>query len=124
MMILKVKSVDHLATQHTILKEATISGRLTYYDTFDWRLFNKSLVLFAFQDRLILRKLGEERIIHSINVKSVPASYGSFPKGDLKQYLEPVIKMRRLLKLADFILSHHRLSHFKSRRKNSGATFF
>ena len=36
---------DHLAKQHQMKKESTIAGRLTYYDTFDWRLFNKSLVL-------------------------------------------------------------------------------
>jgi CHAD domain-containing protein len=94
--------VDHLAAQHKILKEATSSGRLAYYDTFDWRLFNKSLVLVSFQDKLILRQLGKERILHRLDVKSAPDFIWEFPNGDLKQCLEPVIKMRRLLKLADF----------------------
>ena len=92
---------DHLAKQHQLKKEATITGRLTYYDTFDWRLFHKSLVLFTFQNRLILRKLGKDRIIHSLNTKPVPCFIWEFPEGDLKQYLEPVIKVRRLLNLVD-----------------------
>ena len=92
---------DHLAKQYQINKEATINGRLTYYDTFDWRLFNKSLVLFTFQGRLILRKLGKDRIIHSVITKPVPRFIWEFPEGDLKQYLKPVIKMRRLLNLVD-----------------------
>jgi len=90
-----------LATQNKIKKEATITGRLTYYDTFDWRLFNKSLVLFIFQGRLILRKLGKDLIIHSLNTKEVPSFIWEFPEGDLKQYLEPIIKMRKLLNLVD-----------------------
>jgi CHAD domain-containing protein len=92
---------DHLAKQYQMKKEATISGRLTYYDTFDWRLFNKSLVLFTFQGRLMLRQLGKDRIIHSLNAKPLPCFIWEFPEGDLKQYLEPVIKMRRLLSLVD-----------------------
>ena len=92
---------DHLAKQHQLKKESTIIGRLTYYDTFDWRLFHKSLVLFTFQNRLILRKLGKDRIIHSLNTKPVPCFIWEFPEGDLKQYLEPVIKVRRLLNLVD-----------------------
>ena len=94
---------DHLEAQHKMLKGSTISGRLTYYDTFDWRLFHKSLVLYTFQDRLILRKMGEKSIIHKINIKPIPCFIWEFPKGAFKQSLEPVIKMRRLLTLGEFI---------------------
>ncbi|MDX2510793.1 MAG: CHAD domain-containing protein, partial [Desulfobacterales bacterium] len=92
-----------LATHDPIKKEATIVGQLTYYDTFDWRLFNNSLVLFTFQDQFFLRELGKEKTIHSIRIKSVPCFIWEFPKGDLKQYLEPAIKMRKLLKLVDLV---------------------
>jgi CHAD domain-containing protein len=98
---LESQIIDHLATQHPMKKETTINGPLTYYDTFDWRLFNKSLVLFTSQDRLILRKLGKDRIIHSLNSKPVPCFIWEFPKGDFKRYLEPIIKMRRLFNLVD-----------------------
>jgi len=95
--------IDHLAVQHKMLRETTVNGRLSYYDTFDWRLFHKSLVLYTFQNRLILRIMGEEPIIHKINIKPVPCFIWEFPKGDFKQYLKPVIKTRRLLTLGDFI---------------------
>jgi CHAD domain-containing protein len=94
---------DQLAMHHQMKKETAISGQLTYYDTFDWRLFNKSLVLFTFQDRLILRKLGEDRIIHCLDTKPIPCFIWEFPQGDLKRYLKPVIKMRRLLKLVNLV---------------------
>jgi CHAD domain-containing protein len=92
---------DHLAKKYPMKKEAAIIGRLAYYDTFDWRLFNKSHVLYTFQDRSILRKLRKDRIIHSLNTKPVPCFIWDFPEGDLKRYLEPIIKMRKLLKLVD-----------------------
>jgi len=92
---------DHLAKQHQIKKESTITGRLTYHDTFDWRLYNKSLVLFTFQNRLILRKLGKDRILHSLNTQPVPGFIWEFPKGTLRQYLKPIVKVRRLLNLVD-----------------------
>ncbi|MBW2610749.1 MAG: CHAD domain-containing protein [Deltaproteobacteria bacterium] len=92
-----------LATRHTIKKESPITGRLTIYDTFDWRFFNKSLVLFSSQGRLMLRKLGQDRIIYSHDIKPAPCFIWDFPEGDFKRYLEPVIKMRRLLKRADLV---------------------
>ena len=92
-----------LAARHTIKKEAAVAGRLTIYDTFDWRLFHKSLVLFAFQDRLMLRKLGQDRMIYSHHIKPTPCFIWDFPEGDFKRYLEPVIKMRRLLKCGDLV---------------------
>jgi hypothetical protein len=37
--------IRNLAVQFTPKKEPTIAERICFFDTFDWRLFNKSLVL-------------------------------------------------------------------------------
>jgi len=36
--------ISELADQYAIKKEPAISERFAIYDTFDWRLFNKSLL--------------------------------------------------------------------------------
>ena len=35
-----------LAKTYTLKKEPSVAERLTIYDTFDWRLFNKSRILY------------------------------------------------------------------------------
>ncbi|MCK5204407.1 MAG: hypothetical protein KAR15_11070 [Desulfobacterales bacterium] len=37
--------IRQLADQYTIIKEPAVAERFSIYDTFDWRLFNKSLIL-------------------------------------------------------------------------------
>jgi CHAD domain-containing protein len=92
---------NHLAKQYPMKKEAAIDARLTYYDTFDWRLFHKSFVLYTLEDELILRKIGRDRKVNSLGTTTVPCFIWEFPKGDFMQHLEPVIEMRRLLRLVD-----------------------
>jgi len=94
---------DHLATQYSVKKEPRNIYELSYFDTFDWRLFKKSLLLFSFHNHLILREMGQETIIHSFFTKKVPRFEWEFPKSDLKQYLKPIIKMRRLLELVQLV---------------------
>ena len=49
--------VSELASLHSIKKGRPTLERIAFYDTFDWRLYNKSLVLYGAGDRLFLRKL-------------------------------------------------------------------
>ena len=90
-----------LAGQYPIKKEPAISERLAIYDTFDWRLFHKSLVLYGCGHKLILRKPVKSKILHTIEITSFPVFIWDFPDGALKRRLAPIIKMRALLKLVD-----------------------
>jgi hypothetical protein len=45
--------VDHYAIQ----KEQPVLKNMAIYDTFDWRLFNRSLVLYTSESKLLLRNL-------------------------------------------------------------------
>ena len=95
------KFIDKLADHFALVKEATVTERFTICDTFDWRLFNKSLVLFASGNRLYLRKLAEDEILSSAEILSFPVFIREFADSELKRRLAPIIKMRALLKLVD-----------------------
>ena len=90
-----------LADQYSIKKEQAISERFAIYDTFDWRLFNKSLILYGCGHKLFLRKPAKSKIIHTIEIASLPVFIWDFPDGELKRHLAPIIKMRALLKLVE-----------------------
>lgn len=90
-----------LADQFAIKKEPATSEKVTYLDTFDWRLFNKSLVLYAIGNRLILEDLTNGKSLYQADVASLPVFLRDFPDSELKKQLAPIIKMRALLKLAE-----------------------
>jgi len=102
--------VTELCERYTIEKEPTIAEKITICDTFDWRLFNKSLVLFASGSRLFLRYLAKSDIMQSAEIKALPVFIREFPDGELKNQLAPIIKMRALLKLAEL---HSRSSSYR-----------
>jgi hypothetical protein len=95
------KFMRGLADQYAIKKTPAISERITFYDTFDWRLFNKSLVLYASANKLLLRKLAKSEFLHQADITAFPVFIWDFPEGKLKKQLAPVIKMRALLKLVE-----------------------
>ncbi len=93
--------IGKLAGQYALKKEPAVAERFTICDTFDWRLFNKSLVLYASGNRLFLRKLAKDEILHSAEITSLPVYIWDFPDSGLKRQLAPIIKMRALLKLVE-----------------------
>lgn len=92
--------ISQLADQYTIKKEPAVFESLTFFDTFDWRLFNKSLVLYQSGNKLFLRKLTKSEILHTVEITSLSGFIWDFPDSKLKNHLMPIIKMRTLLKLA------------------------
>lgn len=93
--------IRDLARRYSIRKERTASRRFSLFDTFDWRLFRRSLVLVASGNRMALRKLQGRTILHSVEVSSPPVFSSDFPDSDLKGKLAPIITARALEKLAE-----------------------
>ncbi len=93
--------IRQLADQYTLKKEPAVAERFTIYDTFDWRLFNKSLILHSSGNKLFLRKLTKSEILHSVEFSRTPAFIWDLPAGELKDKLAPIIKMRALLRLVE-----------------------
>ena len=93
--------IGELAAQYTLKKEPAVTEKFTICDTFDWRLFNKSLVFGASANRLFLRKLAADQILYRVEIASLPVFIWDFPESELKSQLAPIIKMRALLRLAE-----------------------
>lgn len=93
--------IDELSEDYKIRQERTALKRLVLYDTFDWRLYNKSLVLYESGKRLYVRELFSNEPLHGTDISSVPVFSWDFPDSDIKDLLKPIIKMRALFKLAE-----------------------
>jgi len=93
--------INELADHYAIKPERPVPVSIAIYDTFDWCLFNKSLVLYRSGNRQYLRKLFQNAVIHSASIPLPPVFIWDFPAGGLKEQLTPIIKMRALFKLAD-----------------------
>jgi CHAD domain-containing protein len=102
--------IGQLADTYTFKKEPSVDERFRIYDTFDWRLFNKSLILYSAASRLFLRKLTKSEISDSAAFSKVPVFIGDFPDGELKERLTPILKMRALIPLVEF---HSRTTHYR-----------
>ena len=90
-----------LADHYAITIEQPVLKRMAIYDTFDWRLFNKSLVLYTSENKLFLRNLFKDTIIHSAAITLPPVFIRDFPDSKLKAHLATVLKMRALFKLTE-----------------------
>ena len=75
--------ISELADQYAIKKESAISERFAIYDTFDWRLLNKSLVLYRSGSKLSLRKL-EKSEIESVRYVDYKEQFSPFALAGLR----------------------------------------
>ena len=95
------KIISELANHYILRRERSRATNFAIYDTFDWRLFEKSLGLYNSANELILHRLSEHEIVQRTRVASQPVFLSDFPDGGLKESLASIIEMRALLKLAD-----------------------
>ena len=93
--------INESSDPYGVKKERGKTETIRIYDTFDWRLFNKSLVLYSCADKLCLRKLSKSEIMDSVNITSFPVFIWEFPSSKLKEQLAAVIGVRALLKLVE-----------------------
>jgi CHAD domain-containing protein len=93
--------IAELSNTYAIKTERSALKRMALYDTFDWRLFDQSLVLTVSGKSLFLRKLYKPDNILVSEISRPPVFLKDFPKGELKKILGPIIKMRALFKLVE-----------------------
>ena len=79
--------IRELTQQFDIKRGKAVAETFTIYDTFDWRLYNKSLVLYVSGNKLFLRKLANIDIINSAEFTTFPVFIWNFPDGKLKNRL-------------------------------------
>jgi CHAD domain-containing protein len=91
--------IQDLQAYHCIQQEETFIKRYVYYDTFDWRLYNKSLVLCSTAQTLLLQALDETTVLARATMTVPPVFLSDIPGGSLQEKIAPVIEMRALLTL-------------------------
>lgn len=103
--------VEALASLFSIDTEQTTTERYIFFDTFDWRLFAATLLLYQSGPELVLRHLHGENILGRQVVQSAPKFAWDLPAGAVKDYLDPVIEMRALLAQTEVSMTHttHRI---------------
>ena len=90
------KEVDlQIVTQQYTIK--------TFYDTFDWRLYNANMICEFNHSQIISRlALNDNKKGHSIaslDIENIPSFSQEFPDGVFKQQITPPLEMRALLPL-------------------------
>jgi CHAD domain-containing protein len=81
--------------------EEPVVQQRALYDTFDWRLFSRSLTLFHAGHELALRRLSDGERLQSLTTASPPAFVWDLSDGPLREQLEPIVEIRALLLLAE-----------------------
>jgi CHAD domain-containing protein len=92
-----------LGERFSVVKEPSQTRRVTYYDTFDWRLYRDESVLTAWsQDggNAVAWRGHDGALRHRWLSEIEPAFARDLPPGPCRQALERRIEMRRLLPLA------------------------
>ena len=96
--------INELGVHDFVRREESAVAAFVFYDTFDWRLFNESLVLYTSGSCLTLCRLPELGIVQRAEITAPPIFAWELPAGELKTSLSPIIEMRALMQLAEIHL--------------------
>ncbi|MGB3717503.1 MAG: CHAD domain-containing protein [Candidatus Promineifilaceae bacterium] len=98
--------IDQLLVDKFSFKvEPLISEKWTFYDTFDWCLFNQSLALRHSGQEIILDHLSDGESLNGLTYTSSPGFAWDLPENLLGKRLKSIIQMRALLPLAEIYTS-------------------
>ena len=110
-------SIAQHSTQHQLTQQTQST---TYYDTFDWRIFRQQSVLFTQSDGrhrvLIWQRLDGSPLFRS-SLETKPGFVWDLPSGALRDDLEPILAMRRLLPIVSIETGIETLHILDERRK-------
>ena len=88
-----------MADGYALKAEEPVDSVVTLYDTFDWRLFNKSLSLCRTGDELVVRQLPTGADLECLTSGAPPGFVSEFADGPLKRRLASIVGERRLLQV-------------------------
>lgn len=88
-----------VADDHALKAEEPVETTVTLYDTFDWRLFNKSLVLCRTGGELVMRRLPTGAGLERLTFEAPPGFVWELVDGPLKRRIASIVGERRLLQV-------------------------
>lgn len=93
--------LDEIERGYATTRETGIRTQRCFYDTFDWRLYNKELTGFLEDNQFTLARFDERPVAAaSWRPKSPPKFWWDVPDSPLRQELQKVLSVRALLPLA------------------------
>ena len=94
---------DELEKKYTVQDAPPLTASLSFYDSFDWRLYSDGLLCFRQGDRLSLTDLIGRELVPSLPISGeAPGFCRHLPDSALKRKLAPVLEMRTLLLQSSF----------------------
>jgi CHAD domain-containing protein len=92
-----------VARRFTTRLESTQSWAQTIYDTFDWRLFKKNLILIRESRQFVLANFLNQEVIARTDWEKTPPPrfWWDLPEGPLRQELKSLLDVRALLELIE-----------------------
>ena len=111
--------IEKISRKYTIQTESSRNRTVTYFDSFDWRLYRKSFLLTRSDERWALRRRDSGRAVASIFEKDqgLRKFAWEFPSGRLANQLKKILGVRGLLALVTFDVYSRRLQVMNSDRK-------
>jgi CHAD domain-containing protein len=99
--LLESETATSASSVQAVISEEPIFEQLSIYDTFDWRLYSKSLALFSVGSRFTLRDLADGKTAVQLEMDEAPQFVWDMPPGLLRAKLSPILSMRALLLMAN-----------------------
>jgi CHAD domain-containing protein len=97
-------TLSELAESFSTVIHPTVTEHRAYFDTFDWRLFGKSLVLYNTGRHLVLRNLNDTKILAAVDINGQPTFAWDLSESPVKTQLAPILKVRALIRMASLEL--------------------
>ncbi len=89
--------ISKIGEEFQIIQSPPEDEHQCYYDTFDWRLYNKSLVLYKNNGEIFLRELLCESPVAHEKVEKMPAFIWDIEGTKIYSYLSNIVEMRAFL---------------------------
>jgi len=95
--------VKTLAQHFRLSREPSIRARQIFYDTFDWRLHKKNLILLRVADEYHLHSSGEKQALLHLKMpaKKQPRFWWEFPEGPMREVMQKAATIRAILPLVE-----------------------
>jgi len=113
---------DELAKYYSIKQETKRKKIISYFDTFDWRLYNQNYCLTFEDDKFNLYSLSDDSLCRSLPLKTTSELkfWWDFPDSDFKTKLQSILDVRALLHLLTVDTSVERIRILNEDQKTIG----
>jgi CHAD domain-containing protein len=110
--------VQDLDSRYVFTALPVTENTISFFDTFDWRLYTKNILCFQTNRHFHLTDFADNELLPPLSLRTKPPRFWQeFPDSDIKEVLQPIIEMRALLLQATFSLTTQKLQILNRNKK-------